>query len=110
MPRPPATTPRVKAPTNTGAPRVWVLRDGEPAASLAVLSPQAQDGKSFLSANLAVAWSQAGRRTLLVDADLPIALLTLLRPWMASVVWAPILMMMPGMEPAISATLRCTSR
>jgi len=47
-----------------------VFRDGEPAASLAVLSPQAQDGKSFLSANLAVAWSQAGRRTLLVDADL----------------------------------------
>jgi hypothetical protein len=27
-----------------------VFRDGEPAASLAVLSPQAQDGKSFLSA------------------------------------------------------------
>lgn len=47
-----------------------VFRDGEPAASLAVVSPQSQDGKSFLSANLAVAWSQAGRRTLLVDADL----------------------------------------
>lgn len=47
-----------------------VFRDGEPAASLAVVSPQAQDGKSFLSANLAVAWSQAGRRTLLIDADL----------------------------------------
>jgi capsular exopolysaccharide synthesis family protein len=47
-----------------------VFRDGEPAASLAVVSPQAQDGKSFLSANLALAWSQAGRRTLLVDADL----------------------------------------
>jgi len=32
MPRPPATTPRVKAPVNTGTPRVWVLRDVEPAA------------------------------------------------------------------------------
>ena len=47
-----------------------VFRDGEPGASLAVVSPQGQDGKSFLSANLAVAWSQAGRRTLLIDADL----------------------------------------
>lgn len=47
-----------------------VFRDGAPAASLAVVSPQSQDGKSFLSANLAVAWSQAGRRTLLIDADL----------------------------------------
>lgn len=47
-----------------------VFRDDEPAASLAVVSPQSQDGKSFLSANLAVAWSQAGRRTLLIDADL----------------------------------------
>lgn len=47
-----------------------VFRDGAQPASLAVLSPQAQDGKSFLSANLAVAWTQAGRRTLLIDADL----------------------------------------
>ena len=47
-----------------------VFRDDEPAASLAVVSPQAQEGKSFLSANLAVAWSQSGRRTLLIDADL----------------------------------------
>lgn len=47
-----------------------VFTDGAPAASLAVVSPQSQDGKSFLCANLAVAWSQAGRRTLLIDADL----------------------------------------
>ncbi len=33
MPRPPATTPRAQAPVEAPAtPRVWVLRDGEPAA------------------------------------------------------------------------------
>ena len=35
-----------------------------------MVSPQPQDGKSFLCANLAIAWAQAGRRTLLIDADL----------------------------------------
>lgn len=47
-----------------------LFRDGAPGAALAVVSPQGQDGRSFLCANLAVAWAQAGRRTLLIDADL----------------------------------------
>jgi len=38
--------------------------------ALAVISPAAADGKSFFCANLAVALSQLGGRTLLVDADL----------------------------------------
>jgi protein-tyrosine kinase len=41
---------------------------GRPA--LAVVSPQTGDGKSFMTANLAVAFSQLGGRTLLVDADM----------------------------------------
>lgn len=47
-----------------------LFRDGAPGAALAVVSPQGQDGRSFLCANLALAWAQAGRRTLLIDADL----------------------------------------
>lgn len=38
--------------------------------ALAITSAQAQDGRSFLAANLAVAFSQLGKRTLLIDADL----------------------------------------
>jgi chain length determinant protein tyrosine kinase EpsG len=38
--------------------------------ALAVVSPEVGDGKSYLSANLAVALSQLGERTLLIDADL----------------------------------------
>ncbi len=38
--------------------------------ALAVVSPDSGDGKTFFSANLAVALSQLGGRTLLVDADL----------------------------------------
>ena len=38
--------------------------------SLAVISPQAGDGRSYLAANLAIAFSQLGSRTLLIDADL----------------------------------------
>jgi len=34
------------------------------------MSPEKKDGRSFIAANLAVAYAQAGRRTLLVDADL----------------------------------------
>jgi receptor protein-tyrosine kinase len=37
---------------------------------LTVISPQAQDGRSFVAANLAVLLAQAGRRTLLIDGDL----------------------------------------
>lgn len=45
-------------------------RDGEPRKALAVISPDAQDGKSFFAANLAVMLAQLGGRTLLVDADM----------------------------------------
>lgn len=38
--------------------------------ALAVISPNTGDGKSFFCANLAVAFSQLGGRTLLVDADM----------------------------------------
>lgn len=41
-----------------------------PLKALAVISSGSGDGKSFLSANLAVTFSQLGQRTLLVDADL----------------------------------------
>jgi chain length determinant protein tyrosine kinase EpsG len=37
---------------------------------LSILSPDAQDGRSYLAANLAVAFAQLGEKTLLVDADL----------------------------------------
>ncbi len=38
--------------------------------SLAVISPGRDEGRSFIAANLAVAFSQLGRRTLLIDADM----------------------------------------
>jgi protein-tyrosine kinase len=38
--------------------------------ALAVLSPRTGDGRSYVAANLAVAFAQLGGRTLLVDADL----------------------------------------
>lgn len=37
--------------------------------TLAVVSPCAREGRSFVAANLAVVFSQLGQRTLLVDAD-----------------------------------------
>jgi chain length determinant protein tyrosine kinase EpsG len=37
---------------------------------LAVLSPDRKEGRSVAAANLAIAWAQLGRRTLLIDADL----------------------------------------
>lgn len=37
---------------------------------LALVSPGLRDGRSYVAANLAVAFAQLGRRTLLVDADL----------------------------------------
>jgi protein-tyrosine kinase len=36
---------------------------------LAIVSPHSRDGRSFVAANLAVAFAQLGLRTLLVDAD-----------------------------------------
>ena len=41
-----------------------------PRRALAVVSPDRGDGKTFFSANLALAFSQLGGRTLLVDADM----------------------------------------
>ena len=41
-----------------------------PRRALAVVSPNAADGKTFFAANLAVALAQLGGRTLLIDADL----------------------------------------
>jgi receptor protein-tyrosine kinase len=38
--------------------------------SLAILSPENGDGRSYIAANLAVVFSQLGERTLLIDADL----------------------------------------
>ena len=43
---------------------------GEPRAAVSVVSHDVGDGKTFLAANLAVAFSQVGRRTLLIDADM----------------------------------------
>jgi capsular exopolysaccharide synthesis family protein len=58
--------------------RIRVLRDellllnqtDRQAGSLAILSPCSREGRSQLAAELAIAFSQAGRSTLLVDADL----------------------------------------
>ena len=44
--------------------------EGEQRKALAVISPDTMDGKSFFTANLAVALAQLGSRTLLVDADM----------------------------------------
>jgi protein-tyrosine kinase len=41
-----------------------------PRAAIAVVSPEAGDGKTYLAANLAVAFSQLGERVLLMDADI----------------------------------------
>lgn len=44
--------------------------EGEPKRALAVISPEAGDGKTYCAANLAVVLAQLGGRTLLVDADM----------------------------------------
>ena len=41
-----------------------------PRRALAIVSPNAGDGKTFFAANLAVALAQLGGRTLLIDADM----------------------------------------
>jgi protein-tyrosine kinase len=48
--------------------RVFV--EGEPHRALSIISPDAGDGKTYTSANLAVTLAQLGGRTLLVDADM----------------------------------------
>lgn len=47
-----------------------VMTGEEPRRALSVLSPNIGDGKTYLAANLAIAFSQLGGRTLLVDADM----------------------------------------
>jgi protein-tyrosine kinase len=47
-----------------------VFASAGPRPALAIVSPQTGDGKTFFAANLAVAFSQLGGRTLLVDADM----------------------------------------
>lgn len=47
-----------------------VLAPDEPRRALAVLSPNVGDGKTYFAANLAVAFSQLGESTLLIDADM----------------------------------------
>jgi protein-tyrosine kinase len=47
-----------------------VFSDGDRRRALAVISPNAGDGKTFFSANIAVTLAQLGGRTLVVDGDL----------------------------------------
>ena len=47
-----------------------VMSGEETPRALAVLSPNVGDGKTYLAANLAIAFSQLGGRTLLVDSDM----------------------------------------
>ncbi len=47
----------------------WFDAEAEHKA-LAVISPGAGEGRSFIAANLAIVFSQLGERTLLIDADL----------------------------------------
>lgn len=47
-----------------------LFNEGQDRRALAVVSPDAGDGKTFFCANLAVTLAQLGGRTLLVDADL----------------------------------------
>jgi protein-tyrosine kinase len=47
-----------------------VFNGKEPRCALAICSADVGDGKTYFAANLAVAFSQLGRRTLLVDADM----------------------------------------
>lgn len=51
------------------ATRLTLGAEGRTARTLAVVSPEAGDGRSFLAANLAALFALSGRRTLLVDAD-----------------------------------------
>jgi chain length determinant protein tyrosine kinase EpsG len=50
--------------------RLLEAMDDAPHPVLAVVSADSGDGKTYLAANLAVAFSQLGERTLLIDADI----------------------------------------
>jgi len=45
----------------------WLSQDQK---TLAIVSPGSKEGRSYVAANLAMAFSQAGRSTMLIDADL----------------------------------------
>ena len=47
----------------------WFDVDGKH-KSLAIVSPESGEGRSFIASNLAVVFSQLGERTLLIDADM----------------------------------------
>lgn len=47
-----------------------LFNEGQDRSAIAVVSPDAGDGKTFFAANLAVTLAQLGGRTLLVDADM----------------------------------------
>jgi capsular exopolysaccharide synthesis family protein len=49
--------------------RMHVTQSGQPPLALAISSPQPGDGKSLVSANLAMSFAEAGFRTVLVDGD-----------------------------------------
>ena len=49
--------------------RMHVTQSGEVPLSLAISSPSPGDGKSLVSANLAMSFAEAGYRTILVDGD-----------------------------------------
>ena len=48
----------------------WLQAEGAVDKTLAVVSPDREEGRTFVATNLAVAFSQVGRRVLLIDADL----------------------------------------
>ena len=50
--------------------RLQNLRPEDPIQTLVVTSPHPRDGKSFVAANLAAVYAQAGYRTVLVSSDL----------------------------------------
>jgi len=49
--------------------RMHILNSTEKPVSVAISSPSPEDGKSFVAANLALSFADAGYRTVLVDAD-----------------------------------------
>lgn len=48
----------------------WLTAENGENRTIAVISPEHGDGRTFVAANLAVAFSQMGQRTLLVDANM----------------------------------------
>lgn len=84
--------------------------DGEPEhTALAVISSERNDGRSFITANLAVTFSQLGKRTLLLDADMrnpsQHALFGLPAIWRNTVGLSEVLSGRSGYEPAIHPVL-----